>query len=305
MKTDSKVAVVASIIANVAIAITKIAVALATSSTAMLAEGVHSIINCFDGTLLLIGDSRAKQPPDASHPFGYGREVFFWSLIVAVLFFALGGGFSIYEGIRRTVAPRPLGDPKWSYIVLGIAALFDGTSFVIGLRTFRAHAGGRAIWRAVRESKNPALFSVVLEDIADLSGLALAFLGVLLSHAFDQPRLDGVAAVLIGLVLTSVATLLLIETHSLLIGESASPALVRAIRNVLREQQGLSDRGDPATVHLGPDAVLVALRLGFAPGLSAEGAVASIDDVTRRIRMEHPEVRRVLVELLPPNAPDE
>ncbi|HEY6828292.1 MAG TPA: cation transporter, partial [Gemmatimonadaceae bacterium] len=159
MKTDSKVAVVASIIANVAIAITKIAVALATSSTAMLAEGVHSIINCFDGTLLLIGDSRAKQPPDASHPFGYGREVFFWSLIVAVLFFALGGGFSIYEGIRRTVAPRPLGDPKWSYIVLGIAALFDGTSFVIGLRTFRAHAGGRAIWRAVRESKNPALFS--------------------------------------------------------------------------------------------------------------------------------------------------
>src|SRR5690349_1460454 len=165
----------------------------------MLAEGVHSLANCFDGSLLLLGEYRSRRPPDEEHPFGYGRELYFWSFVVAVVFFALGAGLTLYEGVRHVIHPPELGPATWSYVVLGGSALFDGASFVIGFKQFRRDAKGRGYWRTVRESKNPTLISVVLEDTADLLGLACAFVGVFLSHKLHMPALDGFASIAIGL----------------------------------------------------------------------------------------------------------
>src|SRR5690349_11568777 len=183
----------------------------------MLAEGVHSLANCFDGSLLLLGEYRSRRPPDEVHPFGYGRELYFWSFVVAVVFFALGAGLTLYEGIEHVMHPPTLGPARWSYVVLAAAALFDGASFLIGFKQFRKHARGRGYWRTIRESKNPTLISVVLEDTADMLGLVCAFLGVFLSHRLNMPALDGVASILIGIILAGLAYVLLVETHGLLI----------------------------------------------------------------------------------------
>lgn len=306
MATESRGPIIASIAANVAIAITKFIVAGLSRSTAMLAEAVHSLVNCFDGILLLFGQHRSRRPPDAGHPFGHGREQYFWALIVAVLFFALGSGFSIYEGIARTADPEPLRDPTWNYIVIAVAALFDGTSFVIAFRQFQRHAHGRSFWKTIRQSKDPALFSVVLEDTADLVGLAIAFIAIYLAHRLGDPVIDGIGSIAIGLVLGAVAIVLLIETHSLLIGEAAGPRLVQGVRRILQEAPEVVSAEDPDTVQLGPDDVVVALRVRFADGTSAEHAGDVMRRLEKQIKLEHPEVKRVMLEPpapLPPPAP--
>jgi cation diffusion facilitator family transporter len=261
----------------------------------MLAEAVHSLVNCFDGALLLLGQSRSRRVPDAAHPFGYGRELYFWSLIVAILFFTLGAGVNVYEGIRHVRSPSPIGDPTWSYIVLAIAGLFDGASFVVGLRQFRRDMKGAGFWRTVRRSKNPALFSVVLEDIADLSGLAIAFAGVFLSHRLGEPMFDGIASIAIGLVLGAIATVLLVETHGLLVGEAASPALIDAVHACVLHGDGVRAATRPASIHIGPNEIAVALDVRFDDALSAIDVARSADRLDARIRTEHPSVRNVFI----------
>jgi cation diffusion facilitator family transporter len=295
MADESRVAIYASIAANVAITITKFIVAATAHSTAMLAEAVHSLVNCFDGALLLFGQARSRREPDAAHPFGHGRELYFWSLIVAILFFALGAGVNVYEGVRHVIHPSPLGDPTWSYVVLAVAAVFDGASFVVGLRQFRRQMNGAGFWRAVRRSKNPALFSVVLEDIADLTGLALAFAGVYLSHRLQLPAMDGVASIAIGAVLGAVATVLLVETHGLLVGEAANPALVDAIYALALKEAGVCAATRPASMHVGPNEIVIALDVRFDDALSANDVARSADRLDARIRAEHPSVRRVFL----------
>lgn len=297
MTSDSRTVVIASIAANVAIAITKFLVSILSGSAAVFAEAVHSLVNCFDGTLLLLGGWRASRPPDELHPFGHGRELYFWNLIVALIFFALGSGFTIYEGIRRTLAPEPLGDPMWSYVVLGASALFDGTSFIIGFRRFRRTTRGRSYWATIRQSKDPSLFSVVLEDTADLLGLSFAALGVYLSHALRRPEIDGIASIAIGALLGVVATILLIETHGLLIGESAAPELIDAVRNAVSSDDAVARVEQMLTVQLGPMDVVVALRLVLRAGIDAGQIAATTSRVESCIKRNHPDVKRVFVEL--------
>lgn len=304
MGSDSRTAVIASIAANVAITITKFLVAMLSGSAAMFAEAIHSLVNCFDGTLLLLGAWRAKRPPDELHPFGHGRELYFWNLIVAIIFFALGSGFTIYEGIRRVLAPETLGDPKWSYVVLAVSALFDGTSFVIGFRRFRRVTRGRTYWATIRQSKDPALFSVVLEDTADLAGLSLAAIGVYLSHALGQPRIDGVASIAIGLVLGAMATVLLIETHGLLIGEAATPELTQSVRAIASSDGAVASVEQMLTVQLGPSDVVVAIRVALRADLEPAEITAATSRVEDRIKRHHGEVKRVFVELAASAAAD-
>jgi cation diffusion facilitator family transporter len=294
--SESRRAIFASIGANALISITKFVVGGIARSTAMLAEAVHSLLNCFDGALLLLGQHRAKRPPDEAHPFGYGRELYFWSLIVAVVFFALGSGFMMYEGIRHVLHPQPLGDPKWSYIVLLASAAFDGASFVIGYRVFRKHARGRGNWRTIHESKNPAVFSLVLEDSADLVGLTFAFLGVFLSHALRKPSLDGVASIAISIVIGAVAIVLLVETHGLLIGEGAEPEITAAICDEALEESGVRAVTRTTTMHVGPEEIVVVLGLEFDTGLRAPDIAHRMSHIESRIRHRHPGVRRVYLE---------
>ena len=206
--TNPKLAIYGAIAANVAIAVTKLVVAGTTGSSAMLSEGIHSSVDTFNGMLLLVGIRLSQRPATPEHPFGHGKELYFWSLMVAVLIFGLGGGISFYEGVQHIRHPQPLHDPTWNFVVLGVAALFEGISFTIALRQFLRQARGAPFWQAVRQSKDPTTYTVLAEDSAALAGLAIAALGIWLSHRFNMPVLDGAASVLIGLLLAAVATFL-------------------------------------------------------------------------------------------------
>jgi cation diffusion facilitator family transporter len=293
---DSRAPIIASIAANIAIAATKFTAAAITGSSALLAEGVHSLVDSSDGVLLLVGQRRSRRPADVAHPVGYGRELYFWSLMVAVLFFGLGGGVSVYKGIQHILNPPPIHDPTWNYIVLGAAALLDGTSFVIGFRRFRRQAGHRTLWQQVRRSKDPALFTVVLEDTADLVGIALAFLGVYFSHRFARPYLDGAASIAVGLVLAGVALVLIIETKSLLLGESADSEVVATIREAVAGEPLITAMQSPITVYLGPREIFVAIAVEFAPTLQAEELARIIERAEANIRSAVPEVKHIYIE---------
>lgn len=285
---ESATAIYASIAANVLIAATKFAAAAFTGSSAMLAEGMHSLVDSADGTLLLLGRRRSRQPPDEEHPFGYGRELYFWTLIVAILFFALGGGMSVYEGVMHILHPEPVRKPLWNYAVLGVAALFDGTSFVIAIRQFRGARKGRGWWAAIREGKDPSLFTVVLEDSADLAGIALAFLGVFLSHTLGAPWIDGAASIGVGLVLATVAVVLIVQSKALLIGERADPRVVRCITQAAHALNHAEVRRI-RTMQLAPDEVLVTLDVGFARGLSRDQVLHAVGTLEDRIRAASPD----------------
>jgi cation diffusion facilitator family transporter len=282
--------------ANLLIAATKFVAASFTGSAAMLAEGIHSVVDTGNQVLLLIGLRRARRPPDAGHPFGYGKEVFFWSLIVGILLFGLGGGMSIYEGIWHLHHPETLRDPTWNYVVLALAALFEGTSLTIAVRELRAAHRAPTFWRELRASKDPSVFVVVFEDSAALAGLCVAFLGVFLGHLLERPALDGLASVIIGLILCVVAVLLVHESRGLLVGEGMSREAAEAIRSLAAQDSGVSDVGAPLTMHLSPHDVLLNLNIEFRDGLSAREVTASVDRIESRIRGRFPEVRRIFIE---------
>jgi cation diffusion facilitator family transporter len=296
MAEESGAAIYASIGANVAIAATKFTAAAFTGSSAMVAEGVHSLVDSADGMLLLLGRRRARRPPDAQHPFGHGRELYFWTLIVAILFFALGGGMSVYEGVQHILRPEPIRDPHWNYIVLGFAAVFDGASFVVGYRQFRQHAAGRGFWATIRESKDPTLFTVVLEDTADMIGIALAFLGVYLGHRFQNPYLDGAASIGVGLVLAGVAVVLLVQSKGLLIGERADQDVVDRIHAAAAVPE-IAEVRRIRTLQMSPHEVLVALDVTFAPGQTRQQVLDAVDGLERRIRAATPDPLHVYLEI--------
>lgn len=293
---ESRLVIYGAIGANVAIAVTKFVAAAFTGSSAMLSEGIHSAVDAGNGTLLLVGTRRSERPATAEHPFGHGKELYFWSLIVAVLIFGIGGGVSFYEGLMHWRQPSPLEDPTWNYAVLGAAALFEGTSFAIAWRAFRREAKGQPLWQALKRSKDPTTFTVLAEDSAALAGLAIAAAGVYASHALQQPRLDGLASMLIGLLLAGVAVLLIRESRSLLVGEGIRPETAQRIRELAVSRDEVLQAGRPLSMYLGRDAVLLTLELQFREGTPVERVVAVIGSLEAAVRAEFPMIREMYIE---------
>src|SRR5690348_2406329 len=224
---DSKLPIYSALIANFLIAATKFVAALITGSSAMISEGIHSLVDTANEFLLLLGLRKSRQKADARRPFGYGKELYFWSFIVSILIFSVGGGISFYEGISHLQHPERIKDPMWNYIVLGFAFLFDGISFIISLRNFNKYRGDQPFWASIKKSKDPSTFVVLFEDAADVLGLIVAFSGVYLGHAYSNPYYDGIASIVIGVLLTAVSVILTRESRSLLMGEPASPQLLQ------------------------------------------------------------------------------
>jgi cation diffusion facilitator family transporter len=292
----SNIAVYGAIAANVAIAITKFVVAGISGSSAMLSEGIHSAVDTFNGVLLLVGLRLSQRPATTEHPFGHGKELYFWSLIVAVLIFGLGGGLSFYEGIQHVRHPEPMRDPMWNYVVLGIAFVFEGSSFAIALRQFLKQAGDTPFWEALHRSKDPTTYTVLAEDSAALVGLVVAAIGIWASHHFDTPELDGAASIAIGLLLAGVAVALISESRGLLIGEGIQPETARAIRAIALAQPKVRDVGRVLSMYVGPDDVLVTMDLDFDDGTAAADAGAAIAAVEKQVRERYPVIKRLFIE---------
>ncbi len=293
---ESKIVVYGAIAANVAIAVTKFVVAGMTGSSAMLSEGIHSAVDSGNGVLLLIGMHLSRRPATADHPFGHGKELYFWSLIVAVLIFGLGGGVSFYEGLLHWREPAAVEDATWNYVVLAAAALFEGTSFGIALREFLRQSGDRPFWSALVGSKDPSTFTVLVEDAAALTGLAIAAAGVYASHALGMPRLDGAASMLIGALLASVAVLLIRESRSLLIGEGIRPETARHVREIALARAAVEEVGTPRSMYVGRDAVLLTMEVQFRRATPVEDVVKAIAQIEHEVRARFPVIRHIYVE---------
>lgn len=297
MKANSKVAIYAAILGNLAIAASKFVAAAITGSSAMLSEGIHSLVDTGNGGLLLLGIHKSKKPPDEGHPFGHGKELYFWSLVVAIMIFGVGGGMSIYEGVLHLVEPSHLESPVVNYVVLGAAIFFESISLFFALREFyRGKPRGRGVWQTVRTSKDPTVFTVVFEDLAAMAGLVVAFVGVWLGHRFHNPYFDGSASIVIGLILAGVALFLAAESKGLLVGESADPAQVRRIRQIAEADASIERVQRPMTMHLGPHQVLLNLGIQFKAGLGPGEVERAIDRVEQAIQAEFPEVEQIFIE---------
>ncbi len=294
---ESNFSVIAAIVANLVIATIKFIAAAITGSSAMIAEGIHSLVDTGNGGLILFGLYRSARPENPRHPFGYGKELYFWSLIVAISIFGIGGGMSVYEGILHIREPSELHDPSVNYWVLGIATLVEGTSFVIALRQFWAAKGTRSAIEFVRKTKDPSLFTVVFEDAAAMLGLLVAFIGVFLSQYFNEPRLDGAASVLIGVILMAVAWVLAIESKGLLIGEGVDAAVLERMHATVDADPDVEHVGKIRTLYFGPHDLLVTLDVVFQKSLLAEAINTAIGRIHAALRQVSPEIKHVYIEV--------
>lgn len=292
-------AVYAAIAGNIAIAVSKFVAAAFTGSSAMLAEGIHSAVDSGNGLLLLLGMHRSRAPADADHPYGHGQELYFWTFVVAVLVFGVGGGMSTYEGIRHLVHGDMPGDPTWNYVVLGLAAIFEGISWTVAARSFRRQKGRRTVWRTMRETKNPVVLSVVFEDTAALLGIFVAAAGIAAVQLTGNPIFDGIASIVIGLILALVAVLLAYESRSLLIGESASRATIASITRIAEADQEVARALPPRTMHLGPDQVLVNLTIALREDLEPGAVGRAVERLDAAIRERHPDAVHVYIDVRP------
>jgi cation diffusion facilitator family transporter len=291
----SGTAVRAALVGNLLVTATKTAAAAFTGSSAMLSEAVHSFVDTGNEVLLLYGMRRAKKRADRDHPAGYGRELSFWSFVVALLVFALGAGVSLYQGVHRVLNPQPIENPLVSEIVLAAAFVFEGWSWVVSVRQFDKVKGGLGWWQAFVKSKDPPLFMVVIEDSAALVGIAIAAAGTVLAAHFDLPLADGLSSILIGLVLACTSTLLARESKSLLIGEKADSALVKSMLDIANAACGTSRANGVLTIQMAPDQIMAAMSFEFADDLTAPRIEEMVADIERRIRAAHPEVSTLFI----------
>lgn len=298
MPGESKKSVVAALIGNTLVAITKYIAAAITGSSAMLSEAVHSTSDTGNQVLMLLGLHKAKRPADRAHPFGHGKEIYFWCLIVAMLLFGLGGGVSIYEGILELVGePRDLGDPLVNYVVLAIAACFETYSLTVAGREFWKHKGDRGVVEAIHRGKDPSYVVVLLEDTAALLGLVVAAGGVLATELTGDATWDAIASIVIGTLLCAVATWLAYESKGLLVGESAEPEMERRLEALAAEEGVVDHATRVMTMYFGPDAVLVAMDLAFTKGARSDDIAGAVSRLDRRIRDEFPRVKNVFLEV--------
>lgn len=291
------VTVYAAVAADVIVAVAKFAVAALTGSSAMLSEGIHSAADAGNQMLLLLGIHRAQKSPDEIHPFGYGKELYFWGLIVAMILFGFGGGLSVYEGIRHVQQPSEIGDPTWNYVVLGIAFVADGISWLVALRHLvKGRYKGESLWHALHRSKDPEIYIVLGEDSAALIGVAIAFLGVFLSEQLQMPILDGVASIGIGIVLILVSGYLSLESRSLLVGESADREIIKGIQAIARDDPAIARITRPLTMQFGPHDVLLTLDAQFERDLGGRELASAVDRLEKDIRSKYPEVKHIYIE---------
>ena len=294
MATGSPRTLIIALAANVGIAVAKFVAAGITGSSAMLTEGVHSLVDSTNQVLLLYGRKRAQRPADAQHPFGYGRELYFWSFVVAILVFALGAGVSIYEGVLHILEPEPATDPIIAFAVLAIAFALEGWSTLAALADFnRARTG--SIWQEIRSTKDAPTLVVLLENSGALAGLAIAAVGLTLSLITRNPFWDGLASVLIGAILAVLAVLLLYEAKSLLIGESAHPRLIAAIRDCAAAHHGIVAVHDVMTLHSAPDMVTAIISADFDDAITAREVEGIVAEIERQVAAGFPIVARVFV----------
>jgi cation diffusion facilitator family transporter len=297
--SGSKVSVIAAIVGNVLVGLVKFVAAAITRSTAMFSEGIHSIVDSGNGLLMLLGMHRANRKPDLDHPFGYGKELYFWTMMVSLLIFALGGLVSIYEGVNSIKAAdmsRLDASPLVNYVVLALSAIIEGSSLSVAIKNFNCARGAQRPFAFIRDTKDPSLFTVVLEDSAAELGLIFAFLGVFFGHLLHNPYLDGVASLLIGVLLCVVAITLLRETKELLLGEGMEHEDVEEMRAIVEADRSVDACGRILTMYMGPHDLVVALDVAFAEGASAHEVLAAVDRVEDAIRTRFPETGDVFVE---------
>jgi cation diffusion facilitator family transporter len=291
--SESRTAIFAAILGNVAIAVTKFVAAAFTGSAAMLSEAIHSVVDTGNGGLMLFGIYKSRKPPDEAHPFGHGRELYFWTLIVAILIFAAGGGMSVYEGTTHISHPTPVENPTWSYVVLCLAFIFEGTTWMFGWKAFSAERGKQGVLEAIHTSKDPTSFSVLLEDSAALVGLVVAFLGIFLGRQLGLPYLDGVASIVIGLLLCAVAVLMVYESKGLLVGEGLDRETLKSVRALVEADAAVERVQHLHTLYLGAHEVLLTIELRFRSTISALEVRSSVGRLKRNIQTRHPDIKRI------------
>lgn len=291
----SKTVIYAALAGNLAIALTKFVAAFFTGSSAMLSEGVHSLVDTGNGGLLLYGMRRAARPADRAHPLGHGRELYFWSFIVALLVFALGAGVSFYEGVIHIMAPEPIANPKINYIVLGLSVLFEGSSWYVALKEFRQQKGKQGWLQAVQSSKDPSVYTILFEDSAALLGLVVAFAGILAAEVLDMPELDGAASIGIAVILGATAIFLARESKGLLIGEPASPEVQAKVLAIAQQDPAVQRANGVLTVHLGPQEIVAGLSIEFEDHLTAPEIEGCVERLESLLKKEMPEITRLFV----------
>lgn len=294
---NKNISIYGALVANLAIAIMKFIAAAITRSSAMLSEGIHSSVDSVNQLLLLLGIHRSAKPANRNHPFGHGKEIYFWSLIVSILIFGLGGGMSIYEGIKHIQHPEKLTNIVWNYAVLGGAFLFEGVSFIIAIKSLNKEKRVKGSFlKRLHISKDPSHFVVIYEDGAALAGLLVAAIGVFVGSHFNLPVADGIASIVIGLILAFVAVLLTIESRDLLLGESMQSYEVDDIIRLVKEEKNVERMRRPLTMHMAPNDVLLALDVEFDHKLSSVELSATIKRIEDALREAYPDIKRIYIE---------
>ena len=293
---SSKKAIYAALAGNGMIALTKFFASAYTGSSAMFSEAIHSVVDTGNQILLLYGIKRSERPADKTHPFGYGMEVYFWSFVVAILLFGLGSGVSVYEGISKIQNPHPVTNPFVNYIVIGFAIIFETIAFSVAYRELRKTKGSQSLIKAIRTSKDPTIFTVLFEDFAALLGLIVAGLAIYLGEVLNLPILDGIASVIIGLILALTASLLAFECKGLLCGEVANDQIVAGIEDIVKGETDVLYINEILTMHLGPHDILLNISLDFKDAMSSGNVQTTISELKTSIKSKFPEIKRVFIE---------
>ena len=297
MATESRKAVIAAIAGNLAIAVSKFVAATFSGSAAMLSEAIHSLVDTGNGALMLVGMHRSKKPADPDHPFGFSHELYFWTLMVGVLIFGLGGGMSIFTGIAHIRSAKGIEDAGWNYAVLAVAAVFEGISWWFGWRAFRKEMHGRGVIETIVDTKDPTTFSVLLEDSAALLGLVVAFFGIFLGSLLGIPWLDGAASILIGILLCIVATIMVNESRALIVGEGVSKATLQGIRDLACADPAIEAVRSLRTLYFGPEDVMLVMEFRMRDTAEVGEVRQATGRVKRAIKEKYPKIRRVYFDI--------
>jgi cation diffusion facilitator family transporter len=296
MASGSKKVIYAAMLGNGLIAIAKFVGAFITGSSAMMSEGIHSLVDTGNQILLLHGIKQSQKPADENFPYGHGKEIYFWSFVVAIMIFALGAGISLYEGIHHVLEPKEIANPMINYIVLGLAVLFEGAALFVAVKEFNKTKGEQGYFEAVHTGKDPSLFVVLFEDAAAILGLFVAFIGIAIAQATGNYIFDGIASIIIGCILAGTSLWMAVETKSLLIGESANLPIRKGIDELVAEIEEIECVNEALTMHMGPDYILVNISADFAPNINSDQVEDAIAVLETRIKTRFPTVKKVFIE---------